>query len=66
MADERGEDRGRMAIAFDNDRAKRQVIIEFAHETRWIGLSPENARAVAHELLRRADEVGLFIVRKSN
>ena len=56
----RDDDKGELNIGFSH--VDGQIIIAFTTPVTWIGCDPEDARAIANELLRLADEAEHFVV----
>jgi hypothetical protein len=53
----RADDCGELNVAMAADRAQQLVYINFATPVIWIAASPEDCRAFAAGLIRKADEV---------
>ena len=56
----RDDDKGELNIGFAH--VDGQIIISFTTPVTWIGCGPDDARAIANELLRLADEAEHFVV----
>lgn len=50
----KGTDDGELSFAVSSDDARGLIVIRFAKPVEWIGLSPQDASMLAHELTRRA------------
>ena len=56
----REDDKGELNIGFAH--VDGQVIVSFNTPCTWIGCSPDDARVIANELLRLADEAENFTI----
>lgn len=50
-------DQGELAVAIGTDKKKGIIQIEFGTSVTWLGLTADDARALAQQLLERADDL---------
>lgn len=50
-------DQGQLAVAIATDKKKGIIQIEFGTSLTWLGLTADDARAFANQLLERADDL---------
>lgn len=51
------DDKGLLAVAMTTNKEKGIIMIDFGTSISWIGLTPDDARALAKALIERSDEL---------
>lgn len=51
------DDKGLLAVVMTTNKEKGIIMIDFGTSLSWIGLTPDDARALAQALIERSDEL---------